>query len=405
MGLLSLIVLLLELLQDGQDCSREFAADVSFHYSSSHKTWWFGFISTATNSKVRILFFIRFVPICLTCSKNSIILCYVHWFERVHQVVRFKPRLANCWTSWWYSSSVSTHSKNSLWLIARKNLENNVHSSQHYWPLTLCWRNMPTCPIMVTSLPHLNEPHITVSDECAKYAIRKTLLLSLHQTSTNQVCSCGKRSSVLHHLVCKFNGKLRTFRTLTCWTSCYVHSKKLEELRKKWVGWFAATRYFCNWRGSWTFTHRCWCHHCWIQSIRVILPLKSWNQSRNTTFKRKTCTSTTKKRSWFRWRCYAIWRWTKGAKCWVFESLHFSKSCDIQCRWQSAQQNAQHKDKKKFNKNYKPLQAELPGIFKSFILTAGGANWKRCTKSFEIIDASNEMSNSKILPEEKHKGD
>ena len=70
-----------------------------------------------------------------------------------------------------------------------------------------------TCPLARSWLQVFpSEPNTTIPDECAKYAIRKTLLLPLHQTSTNQVCSCGKRSSVLHHLVCKFNGKLRTFR-------------------------------------------------------------------------------------------------------------------------------------------------------------------------------------------------
>ena len=52
----------------------------------------------------------------------------------------------------------------------------------------------------------------TMSDECARYALRRTLLLPLHQTPNAEVCQCGKPSTALHHLVCCFTSNIRTFR-------------------------------------------------------------------------------------------------------------------------------------------------------------------------------------------------
>ena len=57
-----------------------------------------------------------------------------------------------------------------------------------------------------------SDPATTFSDECAKYVLRRTLLLPLHQTPNCSFCQCGQPSTPLHHLVCDFTNKIRTFR-------------------------------------------------------------------------------------------------------------------------------------------------------------------------------------------------
>ena len=57
-----------------------------------------------------------------------------------------------------------------------------------------------------------SDPTMTISDECTKYALRRTLLLPLHQTPSCSVCQCGYHSSALHHLVCNITSRIRTFR-------------------------------------------------------------------------------------------------------------------------------------------------------------------------------------------------
>ena len=45
-----------------------------------------------------------------------------------------------------------------------------------------------------------------------KYVLRRTLLLPLHQTPNCSFCQCGQPSTPLHHLVCDFTNRIRTFR-------------------------------------------------------------------------------------------------------------------------------------------------------------------------------------------------
>ena len=57
-----------------------------------------------------------------------------------------------------------------------------------------------------------SDPTTTISDECTRYALRRTLLLPLHQTPNCSVCQCGQNSTTLHHLVCDITSRIRTFR-------------------------------------------------------------------------------------------------------------------------------------------------------------------------------------------------
>ena len=78
---------------------------------------------------------------------------------------------------------------------------NRIRFAEGTSPLARGW--LQVLPFHITT---------TMPDECTRYALRRTLLLPLHQTPNSGVCQCGRPSTALHHLVCPFTSKIRTFR-------------------------------------------------------------------------------------------------------------------------------------------------------------------------------------------------